>query len=149
MKPLEDRSLLRVNHHIAIVNWVANDLKSTISNLKMKDLRIPEKEYRDKNLSGSYHLVEFYNDRPAYKVSFCYWENFESGFMESDLFYLDVLVHTSTVWSMKPLEDRPLLCFNRYMMWSILLCYIFHWAGCHGRFDIFWGVFKEKFTRYS
>ena len=79
----------------------------------MKDLRIPEKEYRDKNLSGSYHLVEFYNDRPAYKVSFCYWENFESGFMESDLFYLDVQEPTNIVWSMKPLEDRSSLYFSR------------------------------------
>ena len=30
-----------------------------------------EKEWKDKNLSGCYHMVEIVNDRPAYKVSFC------------------------------------------------------------------------------
>ena len=30
------------------------------------------KEYREKNWSGIYHMVEIVNDRPAYKVSFCY-----------------------------------------------------------------------------
>ena len=28
------------------------------------------KAWRDKNLSGSYNLFEFYNERPVYKVSF-------------------------------------------------------------------------------
>ena len=28
------------------------------------------KSYFDKNLSGSYNLFEFYNERPVYKVSF-------------------------------------------------------------------------------
>ena len=28
------------------------------------------KAWRDKNLSGRYHLLEFYNERPVYKVSF-------------------------------------------------------------------------------
>ena len=31
-----------------------------------------DKVWRDKNLSGCYHMVEIVNDRPAYKVSFCY-----------------------------------------------------------------------------
>ena len=30
------------------------------------------KEYRDKNYSGYYHIVEFVNDRPVYKVSIFY-----------------------------------------------------------------------------
>ena len=36
-----------------------------------RQLRSKQSEiYWDKNFSGPYHLVEFYNDRPAYKVSF-------------------------------------------------------------------------------
>ena len=34
----------QVNHHIATVNWAANDPKYIVSNLKMKDLRIPKKD---------------------------------------------------------------------------------------------------------
>ena len=112
----QKRKQLRVNHHIATVNWAANDPKYIVSNLKMKDLRIPKKdaaatlqymkkseffyhptnssnviiscffnkhqcgrtdkwkEWRDKNLSGCYHLVEIYNERPVYKVSFIFSE---------------------------------------------------------------------------
>ena len=33
-----------------------------------------EKEWRDKNFSGCYHMVEFVNDRPAYEVSSFYWK---------------------------------------------------------------------------
>ena len=60
----------------------------------------------------------------------CYYEIFLSGFMGSDLSYLDVLEHTSTVWSMKRLEDRSSLYFSRAMMLLISVCCIFHWAGC-------------------
>ena len=31
-----------------------------------------EKKWRDTNWSGCYHMVEFVNDRPAFKVCFCY-----------------------------------------------------------------------------
>ena len=31
-----------------------------------------KKEYRDNNCNGIYHMVEIVNDRPVYKVSFCY-----------------------------------------------------------------------------
>ena len=60
----------------------------------------------------------------------CNYEIFFSGFMESDLSYLDVLEHTSTVWSMKLLEDRSSLYFSRVTMLLILVSCIFHWAGC-------------------
>ena len=32
------------------------------------------KEWIDTNFSGCYHMVEIVNDRPAYKVSFCSWQ---------------------------------------------------------------------------
>ena len=38
-------------------------------NVVSGDTRKNSKRYRDKNLSGNYHMTDIVNDRPVYKVS--------------------------------------------------------------------------------